>query len=110
MHRQLQLTKQAYVYLLSELRHRCAISVPWIDSNFFRIFLMGPSHHARHQCPQQDLPRPHVPHERTGDGHQGHFVVPQCATDRSIVGCLGTEVLPPHHRVLHLRPHSTDVD
>lgn len=71
---------------------------------------MGPAYDARHQCPEQDLSGPHVPHERLGDGHQGHFVIPECATYRRSLGCLGTKVFPSHHRVFHVRSDSTDVD
>lgn len=99
-----------WVFLISELRHWRAISLSWIDRNFFRILFMGPANYARHQRPKQDLSRPYLSHERSRDGYQRHFVIPECATYRRAFGCLGSEIFPSHHSVLHMRSHSTDVD
>lgn len=71
---------------------------------------MGPAHHARHQRPQQDLSRSHFFDERPGDGHQGHPIVSQRSVNRRLVRRLGSQVLLTHHRVLHLRTDTADVD
>lgn len=71
---------------------------------------MGTSHHAPHQCPQQDISRSHVPYEWTCDGNQRNTLVSQCSTHWSIVRRLGQEVLPSYNSVLHMRSHPADVD
>lgn len=35
----------------------------------------------------------------------GLAVIPQRATNRSTVGCMGTQVLPPYHSFLHMCTH-----
>lgn len=71
---------------------------------------MGPPNHAPHQRPQQNLPRPHVPDERTRDGHQGNSFVSKRPAHWRAVRRLGPEVFPSDHRVLHMRSNTADVN
>lgn len=60
--------------------------------------------------PESDLPRPHIPDERSGDGHQRNPIVSKRPTYRCIVRCVGPKVFPADNSVLHLRPHTADVN
>lgn len=59
---------------------------------------------------ESDLPRSHIPDERSGDGHQRNPLVSKRPTHRCIVRCVGPKVFPADNSVLHLRPHTADVN
>lgn len=59
---------------------------------------------------ESDLPRSHIPDERSGHGHQGHPIVSKCPAHRCTVRCVGPKVFPTDNSVFHLRPHTADVN
>lgn len=69
---------------------------------------MGAAHDAHNLGAECDVPGPHVPHERTHHGHQGHSVVPICASDRRAIGRVGPQVFLVGDGVLHVRAHPAD--
>jgi hypothetical protein len=71
---------------------------------------MGAPDDADNQCPQQDISRTHVPHERIDYGNQRHIFVPVSATDWSPLRRVGKEIFSSHHRLFHLCANTTHVN